>query len=246
MFLDLKYRSTQKEIMDDFSMEGELLQRTLDQIAWINQWLGGNSVTINGLKKLWKDSPLAQEITIVDLGCGNGDMLRVIAKLAKKKGRKVKLIGIDANNFTINYARKQSIDYPEISYIQTFIPSDTFSNLTYDVILSTLFFHHFSDEEILACLAEITSKAKIGVVVNDLHRNQWAVFLFRLLTIFIPNPMVREDGVTSILRGFKRSELMAYIRQLAVMKNSEIRWKWAFRYQWIIRTLKKVDEISIK
>ncbi|MFK7807499.1 MAG: methyltransferase domain-containing protein [Saprospiraceae bacterium] len=234
MFLNLKHRSTQTEIMDDFSMEGKLLERTLDQIAWINQWLGGNSVTINGLKKLWKNIPSTQEITIVDLGCGNGDMLRVVANLARKEGRKVKLIGIDANNFTINYARKQSVDYPEISYLQELIPSDTFSNLTYDVILSTLFFHHFKDKEILTSLAEITSKARVGVVINDLHRNEWAVFLFKLLTIFIPNPMVREDGVTSILRGFKKSELQNYVNQLG-LSNSEIHWKWAFRYQWLIK-----------
>jgi len=238
MFLNLKQRSTQTEIMDDFSMEGELLKRTLDQIALINKWLGGNSVTINGLQKLWKDLPLEQEITIVDLGCGNGDMLRVVANLARKKGRKVKLIGIDANNFTINYARQQSVNYKEISYLQELIPSDVFSNLTYDIILSTLFFHHFTDKEIFASLSEITSKARVGVVINDLHRNQWAVFLFRLLTIFIPNPMVRKDGVTSILRGFRRSELKAYARQLGLV-NNEIRWKWAFRYQWLIKSIEK-------
>ena len=234
MFLNLKDRSTQTEIMDDFSMEGELLKRTLDQIALINKWLGGNSVTINGLQKLWKDIPLEQEITIVDLGCGNGDMLRVVANLAQKKGRKVKLIGIDANSFTIDYARKQSINYKEISYLQELIPSEVFSNLAYDIILSTLFFHHFTDKEILASLSEITAKAKVGVVINDLHRNQWAVFLFRLLTIFIPNPMVRKDGVTSILRGFRKSELKAYASQLD-LAYSEIRWKWAFRYQWLIK-----------
>ena len=234
MFPDLTHRSSQQEIMDDFSMEGALLQRTLDQIAWINQWLGGNGVTINGLKKLWKDTPLDQEITIVDLGCGNGDMLRVIANLARKKGRKVKLIGIDANNFTINYAQKLSAEYPEISYLQTLIPSDAFKDLSYDVILSTLFFHHFTNEEIQACLKEIVSKVKIGIVINDLHRNQWAVILFKLLTIFIPNPMVREDGVTSILRGFKKSELQTFVHQLN-LTNSEIHWKWAFRYQWLIR-----------
>ena len=237
MFLNLKYRSAETEIMDDFLMEGELLRRTLDQIAWINQWLGGNRITLNGLKKLWKDIPLEREITIVDLGCGNGDMLRVVADVARKEGRKVKLIGIDANNFTVNYARKQSADYPEISYLSELIPSEAFNNLTYDIVLSTLFFHHFSDKELLNCLSEVTSKASVGVVVNDLHRNQWAVFLFRLLTIFIPNPMVREDGVTSILRGFKKSELQTYSRQLG-LKHIEIRWKWAFRYQWIIQKMK--------
>lgn len=237
MFLDLKHRSNEEEIMDDFEMEGALLERTLDQIAWINKWLGGNQITVNGLTKLWKDIPMSQELTIVDLGCGNGDMLRVVAKLARKKGRKVKLIGIDANDFTINYARKQSEDYPEISYMTDTIPSQMFSNLEYDVILSTLFFHHFKDNEIIDSLAEITQKARVGIVVNDLHRNEWAVFLFKLLTIFIPNPMVRADGVTSILRGFKKSELLAYVKQLK-LKHSEIHWKWAFRYQWIIRNSK--------
>ena len=234
MFLNLKHRSAETEIMDDFLMEGELLRKTLDQIAWINKWLGGNTITLNGLKKLWKNIPADQELTIVDVGCGNGDMLRLIAEAARKEERTVKLVGIDANNFTINYARKLSTAYPEIRYMQEMIPSVAFSALKYDVVLSTLFFHHFSDQQLLNCLRAITSKARLGIVINDLHRNQWAVFLFRLLTIFIPNPMVRQDGVTSILRGFKKSELQAYAQELG-LTNSEIRWKWAFRYLWLIR-----------
>ena len=238
MFPDLTHRSTQEEIMDDFSMEGDLLQRTLDRLAWINRWLGGNQITLKGLNSLLKNIPAEQEVTIVDLGCGNGDMLRVIADVARKKRQKVKLIGIDANKFTINYARQQSVNYPEISYLHDTIPSSVFSELTYDIVLSTLFFHHFTDEEILALLGEITTKAQIGVVVNDLHRNQWAIFLFRLLTIFIPNPMVRADGVTSIMRGFKKSELQSLSSQLE-LQNTEINWRWAFRYQWIIKSKSK-------
>ncbi len=238
MFLNLAHRSTQTEIMDDFEMEGELLQKTLDRLAWINKWLGGNQVTLNGLNKLLKNIPIEQEITIVDLGCGHGDMLRLIAKLARKKGRKVRLIGIDANDFTIEYARKLSKEYPEISYIKDMIPSDAFSALEYDIVLSTLFFHHFTDKEIISCLKEVTSKAGIGVVINDLHRNEWAVFLFKLLTIFIPNPMIRQDGITSIKRGFKKSDITTYINQLGLV-NSKISWKWAFRYQWIINLWSK-------
>ena len=144
MFLNLKHRSAETEIMDDFLMEGELLRKTLDQIAWINKWLGGNTITLNGLKKLWKNIPADQELTIVDVGCGNGDMLRLIAEAARKEERTVKLVGIDANNFTINYARKLSTAYPEIRYMQEMIPSVAFSALKYDVVLSTLFFHHLS------------------------------------------------------------------------------------------------------
>jgi len=239
MFLNLENRSTQTEIMDDFMMEGELLQRSLDQLASINQWLGGNSVTVNGLEQLWKNTPKTQLITIVDLGCGNGDMLRVVAKLARKQGRTVKLIGIDANRFTVEYARKKSTSYPEISYILDAVPSTTFSNLQYDVLLSTLFFHHLTDEEITTCLTEITAKASMGVVINDLHRNEIAIFLFRLLTLFIPNPMIRQDGITSIKKGFKRSDLNAFVKQLK-LANSKISWKWAFRYQWVINNQQSI------
>lgn len=235
MFRKLKSRSTKEEIMDDFKMEGELLERTLDKIASINKWLGGNRITINGLTKLWNHSQKDEEITIIDLGCGNGDMLRLVATLARKEKRKVKLIGIDANKFTINYARKLSNDYPEISYIHEMIPSKTFEELNYDVILSTLFFHHFTDSKIIESLTEITSKASLGVIINDLHRSQWAVSLFKLVTLFIPNPMVRADGITSIQRGFKKSELQKFVKELK-LTNSEIHWKWAFRYQWIIKS----------
>ncbi len=234
MFGNLKYRSTEEEIMDDFDMEGELLERTLDKIASINKWLGGNHITLNGLAKLWKHSPREDEITIVDLGCGNGDMLRLVADLARKERRKVKLIGIDANKFTVTYAQKLSTSYPEIRYMHETIPSTAFSNLNYDIILSTLFFHHFTDREIRDSLTEITSKASTGIVINDLHRSRLAIVLFKLVCILISNPMVRTDGITSIQRGFQKSELQYFVRQLGIT-NSEINWKWAFRYQWIIR-----------
>ena len=102
--------------MDNLDMSGELLGDTLERIAKINRQLGGNRVTISGVKELLKEAPLANEITIIDLGCGDGDMLRVLADLGRTSGRAFKLIGLDANRYTIEYARGQSENYPEISY----------------------------------------------------------------------------------------------------------------------------------
>ena len=232
--LALKKRSNQLEIMDDFEMKGELLRKTLDQIAWINRWLGGNHVTRNGIRKLLRNVSVGRELCIIDLGCGNGDMLRLVADQMRKEKRKVRLIGIDANEFTIKCAQELSIDYPEISFLKEMIPSSTFSNLEYDIVLSTLFIHHFSDIEIIDCLRQVGAKARLGVVINDLQRSRLSIVLFRLLSIFIANPMVRKDGVTSIMRGFKKKELVAYSKELQQL-DSEIRWKWAFRYQWIIK-----------
>jgi len=79
MFLNTKYRSNEPEIMDDFAMEGEILRDALDKIAKINQLLGGNQLTLHGVQELIQKIPKAIEITIVDVGCGNGDMLRTLA-----------------------------------------------------------------------------------------------------------------------------------------------------------------------
>ncbi|MDJ0646891.1 MAG: methyltransferase, partial [Flavobacteriaceae bacterium] len=87
LFVNTTYRSDREELMDDFSMEGELLQDTLDKIATINKWLGGNSVTLNGLKDLLSTVEKDKVLTIIDLGCGNGDMLCEIARYGRKNDR---------------------------------------------------------------------------------------------------------------------------------------------------------------
>ena len=95
--VDTSHRSSDTEIMDDFTIKGVLLRDTLDKLEIINRFLGGNSVTINGLKKILKNQPKNKTITIVDLGCGNGDILRDVAKFGRKNSYSFKLIGIDAN-----------------------------------------------------------------------------------------------------------------------------------------------------
>jgi hypothetical protein len=80
----------------------------------------------------------------------------------------------------------------------------------------------------------ILEKASIGIVVNDLHRHAMAYFLFRLLCLFTTNNMVREDGLISILKGFKRDELIRISENIGA--SYRIKWKWAFRYQWIIQS----------
>ena len=102
-----------------------------------------------------------------------------------------------------------------------------------------MFLHHLNDNEIEGLLQNASSRARRGIVINDLHRSRAAYFLFNLLTLVVPIPMIRQDGLTSILRGFKRTELQYYAQQLEDTRST-IRWRWAFRYQWIIRTNNKL------
>jgi 2-polyprenyl-3-methyl-5-hydroxy-6-metoxy-1,4-benzoquinol methylase len=218
--------------MDDFTMKGELLRDTLDKLGSINKWLGGNSITIDGIQKLLKNQSKERTYTIIDLGCGHGDILRLVADFGRKKGYKFKLIGIDANQDAIDYACELSSDYPELSFRNEDIFSEGFNEIDYDIALTTLFLHHFKDEDILNLLSRLLKKASLGVVVNDLQRSQIAYGLFKLLGVVISNDMIKQDGLTSILRSFKREDLEQMSNTLNL--KSQIQWKWAFRYQWLI------------
>jgi len=236
ILINTKYRTNQSEIMDDFFMEGEVLREALDKIAKINQFLGGNQLTLQGVKHLIKGSATSKEITIVDVGCGNGDMLRELAKYGQKQDLNFKLIGIDANNFTVNHARNLSAEYANISYRCEDIFKQSFQHLSYDIVLCTLTLHHFKNEEIVSLLKVFQQKAKLGIVINDLQRSGVSYRLFQALCfVFRLNDMSREDGLVSILRGFKKKELIAFSKLLQFKKYT-IQWKWAFRYQWIIKT----------
>lgn len=234
MAINTKYRTEEEEIMDDFSLEGEELRDALDKIASINQFLGGNKLTLQGVTKLIHKN---DEITIVDLGCGNGDMLRALADFGTKNNYNFKLIGIDANAFTIDYAIKLSKEYPNISYKCEDVFSEPFSQLNYDIVLCTLTLHHFKNNQIDYLLQLFQKQARIGIVINDLHRNIIAYRAFQLICFFFRlNRMSREDGLISILRGFKKQELINFSERNQ-FKNYTIHWKWAFRYQWIIKKI---------
>ena len=235
-FINTKQRTDKEELMDDFSIGGDLLRDTLDKLEKINRWLGGNKVTVNGLKALLKNHPKEQEITIVDIGCGHGDILRDVAKFGRKEGYKFKLIGVDANPTAIDYANELSVEYPELSFKTQDIFSEDFKSETFDVVIATLFLHHFKEEQLVSFLKNTIKQTKIGIVVNDLHRHTLAYYLFLLLSVFISNKMIIEDGLTSVLRGFKRKDLERISSKINV--TPQISWKWAFRFLWIIKKIK--------
>ena len=234
MPIDTSKRSDAPEMMDDFAMEGEILRDALDKLASINKLLGGNSVTIDGVKKLLNGTDKNRRIRIVDIGCGNGDMLRILADYAKQNQLNFELIGVDANQFTINHAKQLSVNYQNISYQCEDIFKDEIADC--DIILCTLTLHHFKDQEIIDLLNRFKKAASLGMVINDLQRSALAYYLFiGLCFVFGLNHMSKQDGLVSILRGFKKADLQLYSKQLQ-LKNCSIKWKWAFRYQWIIKT----------
>ncbi len=233
MRVDFGTRSDGIEIMDDLDCNGEVVDQTLRELDIINHWLGGNKVTLSGLKILLQDVDPEKVISIVDLGCGSGEMLRIIARQAKRERRNVKLLGLDANSNITSFAQKHSTSFTNIEFIVQNIFSKEFREKKFDIVLATLFFHHFDDEQLITFFIQLKSQAKIGIVINDIHRHTLAYHSIRLLTkLFSKSKMVKYDAPLSVLRAFKKQELIDILDKAGI-KNYSLKWKWAFRWQVI-------------
>ncbi|MCM8570095.1 methyltransferase domain-containing protein [Gramella jeungdoensis] len=231
---DTSRRTDQIEIMDDFELKGSELRKTLRDLEKINSWLGGNKITRKGIEKLLHNHTKGRIVKIADIGCGNGAMMRKLAIWGRKKGYSFEFVGIDANSHTIQIAEELSKYYPEISFLSLNILSDEFQKMEFDIILCTLTLHHFRDKEIISLVKQFHAQSRLGVVINDLHRSKIAYFLFQAFcSVFVNNEIARKDGLVSILRGFKKREIEKFSGHIPA-SDHHIKWKWAFRYQWII------------
>jgi 2-polyprenyl-3-methyl-5-hydroxy-6-metoxy-1,4-benzoquinol methylase len=223
-------RSYQKEFIDDLNCDGEELRQTLRELKTINKLLGGNHVTTNGIDKLLKKSP-TQKVTIADIGCGGGDMIRVMHDWSQKTKLNISFIGIDANPNTIAMAADNLLKLPNVHFEAADVFDPAFQQQQVDIVTCTLFTHHFTDEELIRMFRSFKNKARIGMVINDLHRHPLAFYSIKILTrLFSRSRLVINDAPISVQRGFKKKELEE-ILLAAGWENYRISWHWAFRWQ---------------
>jgi len=171
-----------------------------------------------------------RQIRIVEIGCGGGDNLRVIKEWGKKNGWNFSLAGVDINPECIAYAksRRSNVDIE-------FICSD-YKQVLFDVrpqiIFTSLFCHHFKDEELVFMISWLKGNTSTGFFINDLHRHFLAYHSIRFLTkAFSKSRLVKNDAPLSVKRGFIESDWIDLFKKAGI-SNFQCQWKWAFR--WLI------------
>jgi 2-polyprenyl-3-methyl-5-hydroxy-6-metoxy-1,4-benzoquinol methylase len=107
--------------------------------------------------------------------------------------------------------------------------------MQFDVVISSLFTHHFDDRQWVQLIRKMVDCATYAVIVNDLHRHWFAYHAIGILTrVFSKSHLVKHDSKVSVLKGFKKKELITILEEAGI-SNYTIKWKWAFRWQIIIR-----------
>lgn len=222
----LKYRSYQKELLDGDNIPFEDIKENMEELNIINTLLGGHAITLQGFEELVSNH---KKITVCEIGCGGGDNLVAIAKWCLQHHIEVTCIGIDLKIECIEVASKR----PELKGISSWIAHD-YAGIKFDskpgIIFSSLFCHHFTDEELVRQLQWMQENSTIGFFINDLQRSLVAYLSISILTqLFSSSYLVKHDAPVSVSRGFLKNEWVNLCK-LAGIRHSQIQWKWAFRH----------------
>ena len=226
LMTDFINRSYQKELLDRNDIPFADIQQNMRELDLINTRLGGHAITIEGFKQL---AGQRKTISVCEIGCGGGDNLNAVNNFCNKRSIHTKLIGIDINADCVAYAKKNTT-IPNENLIVSDYKKIAFANDKPDIIFTSLFCHHFSDEELITMLQWMKTNSKLGFFINDLHRHPLAYHLIKLITnLFSKSYLVKNDAPLSVLRGFKKNEWQNIFNKAGIT-NYSIKWKWAFRY----------------
>ncbi|MGA2890541.1 MAG: methyltransferase domain-containing protein [Terracidiphilus sp.] len=205
------------ELMDgDCSYED--FRGCLRSLEQINRWLLGYQPTLAWLKRLPRG--LHDPVHIVDVGCGGGDLLRKIARWARRRGIAVQLTGIDLNPYAARAAVEATPKDLGIAWV-------TGNVLVYrpekpvDIVVSSLTAHHLEDEEIIALLRWMEATAQIGWFINDLERSKWNSRMFSWVERMVEwHRFVRHDGPASFRRAFRKEDWVRFLRASEVPREA--------------------------
>jgi 2-polyprenyl-3-methyl-5-hydroxy-6-metoxy-1,4-benzoquinol methylase len=226
-----KNRSYQKELLDNPDIKTDLLFQNLKELAFINTYLGGHSISVKGIQYLVNNK--SKTDTIIDIGCGGGDSIKAIANWAKQNNKQIQLTGIDLKQDCIDYATINCIPFPEINFTCDDFRKAFNQAHKIDVVHAALFCHHFTENELVGFI-QLCNTHKAIFIINDLARNPIAYYAIKLLTrLFSKSPLVKNDAPLSVLRGFKKAEWKAILER-ANSKNYVLKNRWAFRHLLII------------
>jgi 2-polyprenyl-3-methyl-5-hydroxy-6-metoxy-1,4-benzoquinol methylase len=222
---DLSVRSRQEEQMDAADLDPAVYARVLHDLARVNRW---TFTAWPALAFLGRACGGAGRFRLLDVGFGDGDVLRAIARWAQRRGIEADLVGVDLNPKSVKVARDATppdliIDYRAGDYRSQPGP--------FDFIISSQVAHHMTDPQLDAFVRHMEAEAKAGWLICDLHRRAFAHASFPILARLLGvHRIVREDGRLSIARSFRADEWRAILGAAGIAPDQvRIVRRFAFR-----------------
>jgi len=218
VFDRFKQRSYELEHLDKGDYTPEEYEGCIIELQRVNRWLGDTRAMRNSLLRDIAAAQL-QSVSVLDVGAGSGELLRVIAGWAMETKRAARLVGLELNERSAREIVAGSKQYSQISSVRGDAFRVPFRDRQFDYVICSLFTHHFRDPQVVNLLQEMARVARRKIFVIDLHRNVVAYTFFTTIAkLFLHNRLIREDGALSILRSFTPDEFRT-LGDKAKLKN---------------------------
>lgn len=223
-----KRRSQRLEYIDTGNYTAEEYESCIGELQLVNRWMGdAHSLRASLFREI--EAQRLKSFSILDVGAGSGELLRVAAGWARQTNRAVNAVGLELNERSAESINEESQRYDEISSVRGDALELPFADSQFDYVICSLFTHHFLDEQVVQILREMSRVAKRRIFVIDLHRHPIAYFLYTTLgKVVLHNRLLRHDGALSILRGFKADELFELGRR-AGLRDVSVERRFPYR-----------------
>ena len=226
MFEKFKHRSYELEHIDTGNYTSEEYEGCIIELQRVNRWLGDANILRDTLLRDVAKREIA-EFSVLDVGAGSGELLRVAAEWALARARHFLGVGLELNQRSAQAILEESNS--SIHSVRGNALALPFRDGQFDYVICSLFTHHFVDEEVTKILSEMRRVARERVFVIDLHRHPIAYLLYTTIgKLVLHTRLLREDGALSILRSFKSSEFMELARRTE-MRNVSVKRHFPFR-----------------
>jgi SAM-dependent methyltransferase len=223
-------RSNELEQMEAPGVAEQTLVDVLGDLARTNTLTLARPPTLAWLARATKDLPRGAAFTLVDVGSGQGDMLRAIWRWAKRRGLQPRLTGVDLSPWSATAAEGATDPAWGIRYVT----GDVFAYAPpepIDFVVSSLVAHHMPDDVLVRFIDWMEASTRRGWFINDLHRHPIAYYGFWLISrAALMHPMVRHDGLVSVTRAFTKADWERLLALSEAPREAvEIAWRFPFR-----------------
>lgn len=207
MFSRFRRRSSELEHLDKGDYTDEEYEGCIVELQRVNRYLGdARALRRSVLAEIEREG--LREFSLLDIGAGSGELLRVAAAWAEDSGRSARLVGLEINARASQAILAESESFSFISAVRGDALRLPFAEDAFDYAMCSLFTHHLKDEQVVKVLAEMARVARRAIFVIDLHRHPLAYYLYTTAgRLVLHNRLIREDGALSILRSFRPAEL---------------------------------------
>ena len=238
MAADLARRSGRTEWMDTEEIGATEFEACLRDLARVNALTLAYRPTLSWFARAVERRDPGRALHVLDVGCGYGDMLRRLLLWSRERGIDLDCVGIDLNPWAKPAAQAATPPGWPIRYRT----ADIFAykpDRPVDIIISSLFTHHLTDEELIKFLRWMDAQAGVGWFINDLHRHWLPYHSVRLAFPLLRfHRMVVHDGPISVARGFTPADWDRLL-QAAGLRRPDVQVERFFPFRFGVGCLRQ-------